>query len=342
VFQTLASGAAAGREGDLSSGGARGDALESLLARRILFVAGKGGTGKSTIAAALALIAAGSGRRVLCVDVDVKGDLARALGAEPVGFQPRLVQPGVSVLALLPEESLSEYLRIWFKVPRVARLTPLVRVLDFVATGVPGTREMLTTGKIAYEERREERGRPTWDLIVVDSPASGHLLPQLSAARSMMELTRGGIIRSQTEWVDQTLTDPRRTLLAICALPEEMPVAEAIELHDRAQAEAHVAVGACFLNSTLPVPVTPRDTGVLEALASGHAQAAAARLGGQLGPVLEGAAIARRLHDGDRRHASRLRAHMRVPVLEVPRQVGTAPGLETTRAVAAAVGGSAV
>lgn len=329
-------------EDDLSFSGARGEALESLLARRILFVTGKGGTGKSTIAAALALVAARSGRRVLCVDVDVKGDLARALGAEPAGFQPRLVQPGVSVLALLPEESLSEYLRIWFKVPRLARLTPLVRVLDFVATGVPGTREMLTTGKIAYEERRHERGRPAWDLIVVDSPASGHLLPQLSAARSMMELTRGGIIRTQTEWVDETLTDPSRTLLAICALPEEMPVVEAIELHDRAQAEAHVTVGACFLNGTFPVPVTARDTAAVEALVADHAEAAARRLGGQVGPVLEGAAIARRLHDGDRRHAGRLRARMHVPVLEVPRQVGTAPGLETTRAVAAALVGSAV
>ncbi|HSR26118.1 MAG TPA: ArsA-related P-loop ATPase [Candidatus Eisenbacteria bacterium] len=326
--------------GEPGAGRAGGDVIASLLARRILFVTGKGGTGKSTIAAALALVAAASGRRVLCVDVDVKGDLARALGAEPVGFRPRTLQPGVSALALHPEESLQEYLRIYFKVPRFARLTPLARVLDFVATGVPGTREMLVVGKIAYEERRQVDGRPAWDVIVVDGVATGQVLPQLSAARSMMELTRGGMMRAQTEWVDRTLTDPRRTLLAICALPEEMAVVEAIELHDRARAEARVAVGACFLNGTFPVPVTAADTAVLERLATRHADAAAARLGGDVHPLLEGAAIARRLHSADRRHAARLRGRLGVPVVEVPRQVGAAPGLETTRAVAAALGGA--
>ncbi|HXM54903.1 MAG TPA: ArsA-related P-loop ATPase, partial [Candidatus Dormibacteraeota bacterium] len=180
------------------------DVLASVLARRLVFVTGKGGTGKSTIAAALALAAAASGRRVLCIDVDAKGDLARALGGEPAGFRPRVVQPGVSALEMHPEESLQEYLRIYFKVPAFARLTPLARVLDFVATGLPGTRELLIIGKIAYEERRRESGRPVWDVIVVDGAATGHVLSQLSAARSMMELTRGGVIGSQTEWVDRT------------------------------------------------------------------------------------------------------------------------------------------
>ena len=315
------------------------EALPSLLARRILFVTGKGGTGKTTIAAALALVAAESGRRVLCVDVDAKGDLPRALGAEPVGFEPRGLLPGISALALHPEESLREYLRIYFKMPRFASLTPLARVLDFVAMGVPGMREMLTIGKIAYEERRAVDGRPAWDLIVVDSPATGHVLPELGVARSMMELTRGGIIGSQTEWIDRTLTDARRTLLTICALPEEMPVVEAIELHDRAQAEAHIAVGACFLNGTFPVPVSARDTVLLERLSAARGAVVERRLGGDVHAVLEGVSIARRLHDDDRRHAARLRARLGAPVLVVPRQVGTAPGLDTTRAVAAALAG---
>ena len=316
------------------------EVIEGLLSRRIVFVTGKGGTGKSTIAAALALFAARAGRRVLCVEVDAKGDLSRALGAEPVGFRPRAVQPNVSALALHPEDSLREYLGLYFRVPRFARLTPLVRVLDFVATGVPGTRELLVIGKIAYEERRREDGRPAWDVIVVDGSASGHVLPQLRAARSTMELLRGGIVRSQTEWVDSILTDPRRTRLTICALPEEMPVVEALELHDRVHDEARVALGACFLNGTFPVPVTPRQEELLERLAASDPEAVAARLGGPLEPLLEGARIARRLHEDGRRHARRLRAGMSVPVLEIPRQVEAAPGLETTRAVAAALEGA--
>ena len=315
--------------------------LSELLARRVLIVAGKGGTGKTTITAALALVAARAGKRVLCIEVDAKGDLAGALGAEPVGFAPRVVQPRISVLALLPEESLQEYLRLYFKVPRFTRLTPLSRIFDFVATGVPGTREMLIIGKIAYEEKKIEGGRPSWDIILVDSAATGHVLPQLRAARAMMELTRGGIIRSQAEWIDALISDPRRTVLTICALPEEMPVVEAIELHDRALALPHVAVGACFLNRTFPLAVTPRQATLAERLAAPeHAADAAERLGGEVTPLVEATRIACRLHDESERHARRLRSRMSVPVVEIPIQVATRPGLATTRAVAATLDGS--
>jgi len=311
--------------------------LDRLLSRRIIFVTGKGGTGKSTIAAALALLASQSGKRVLGIDVDAKGDLSRLLGAEPAGFKPRLVQPNVSALAMRPEESLQEYLAVYFKVPRFTRLTPLARVFDFVATGVPGTKEMLIIHKIAYEERRSESGRPAWDIIIVDAAASGHVLPQLRAARSMMELTRGGIIRSQTEWVDRTLSDPRRTLLVICALPEEMPVVEAIELHDRANQEAHIGLGACFLNCIFPVAVTAHQSSLLENLVERHEQAAQARLGGPVQPLLDGVRLARRLHEESDRHARALRRRLSVPVVEIPRQVAATPGLAMTRAVANAL-----
>jgi hypothetical protein len=299
-------------------------------------VAGKGGTGKSTITGALALLGAQSGRRVLCVEVDAKGDVARALGASSSSFQPKVVQPNVSVLGLDPEESLQEYLRLYFKVPRLTRLTPLARVFEFIATGLPGTSDMLVVGKIAYEAKRVDGGRPVWDLIIVDSAATGHVLPQLRAARAMLELARGGIVRSQVEWIDAILSDPERSLLTICALPEEMPVSEALELHDRARAETPIALGACFLNRVLTTAVTPRQIRLLEELsAEEHLAAACDRLGGDPRPVLEGARIAQRLHDTGALHARRLRAGMSVPVIEIPLQTLARPGLATTRAVAA-------
>ena len=278
---------------------------------------------------------------MLCIEVDTKGDLARALGSQPQGFAAKVVQPNISALQLLPEDALEEYLRIYFKVPRLARLTPLGRVFDFVATGVPGAKDMLIVGKIAYEEKRLDHGKPDWDLIIVDSAATGHVLPQLHAARAMMELTRGGIIRSQVEWIDATLTDARRTLLTICALAEEMPVVEAIELHDRAREESGVAVGACFLNRVFPVPVSARQAGVLARLATPeHASAVRQRLGDGLVPVLGGVHVAQRLTEDGAHHARRLRAKLTVPVLEIPLQVGARPGLLTTRAVAAALAGA--
>jgi anion-transporting ArsA/GET3 family ATPase len=276
---------------------------------------------------------------VLCIDIDAKGDLAGTLGSPPVGFQPKVVQPNVSVLALQPEESLQEYVNIYFRVPRFARLTPLSRVFEFIATGVPGAKEMLVIGKIAFEEKRRERdGTPAWDLIIVDAAATGHVLPQLRAARAMLELVKGGIIRSQVEWIDATLSDPRRTLLTICALPEEMPVVEALELHDRARRETSIRVGACFLNRVVPVVLTPKHRRVLERLGEpAHAAALSERLGGDVGAVVWGARLAQRLHDNGVQHAKRLRAGMSCPVLEVPLQVETRPGLATTRAVAAAL-----
>jgi anion-transporting ArsA/GET3 family ATPase len=310
-----------------------------LLERRLLFVAGKGGTGKSTIAGALALLGARAGKRVLAIDVDAKGDLAGALGSPPVGFQPRPVQPNVDVLALQPEESLQEYLSVYFKVPRFARLTPLSRVFDFIATGVPGAQEMLVIGKIAFEEKRRNRdGSPAWDLIVVDAAATGHFVPQIRAARAMLELVKGGMIRSQVEWIDAIITDPVRTLLTICALPEEMPVVEALELHARVSREVHMKTGACFLNRTIPLSLTPKQRRIAEQMESSEVAAALHdRLGGDVALVGQGALLAQRLHDNGAQHAKRLRAGIDAPVLEVPLQTEPRPGLAMTRSVAAAL-----
>lgn len=328
-------GDAAGAGGRTGAGPAT---LDGLLTRRLLIVAGKGGTGKTTVAAALALLAARRGLRVLCIEVDAKGALPAALGSGAVSFQPRVVQPGISCLALHPEESLQEYLRLYFKVPRLARVTPLARVFDFLATGVPGTKDMLIIGKIAYEEKRRLGDRPAWDLIIVDAEATGHVLPQLNAARAMMELVKGGIIHSQVRWIDDILADPERTLLTVCALPEEMPVVEALELHDRVRAETRITMGACFLNRTFPVTPGARALRAVEAAASAaHRDEARRRLGGDPDALVAGLRLAERLAEASHRHARTLRTRLSCPVLEIPLASGARPGLATTRQVAASI-----
>ena len=298
-------------------------------------MAGKGGTGKTTVAAALCLLAAKRGKEVLGVEVDAKGDLAAALGSHGSSFKAEVVQPRVSVLALHAEESFQEYLRIYFKVPRLARLTPLSRVFDFIATAVPGPRDMLVTGKIAFEERRrDENKRPVWDLIVVDSSASGHILAQLRAARSMLELVRGGLIRSQIEWIDSVMSDSRRTAAVLTALPEEMPVVETIELQREIAKQRTVHVALCVLNRMPPSPLPQAARRLLADLATGDEQVRArVPAVAHIGADLE---LGDRLYKAADAQARHLRAEIGLPVVDVP-LVALRTGLATTRAVAAAL-----
>ncbi|PZR83516.1 MAG: hypothetical protein DLM65_01660 [Candidatus Aeolococcus gillhamiae] len=309
--------------------------LDELLSRRIIFVAGKGGTGKTTVSAALCLLAARRGKEVLGVEVDAKGELAAALGSKGSSFKAELVQPGVSVLALHAEESFQEYLRIYFKVPRLARITPLSKVFDFIATAVPGPRDMLVTGKIAFEERRRDQAkRPVWDLIVADCSASGHILAQLRAARSMLELVRGGLIRSQIEWIDSVISDARRTTAVLTALPEEMPVVETIELSRAIAKQRTVHVGLCVLNRMPPEPLPAAARRVLADLATADADVRAKVPGvAHIGADLE---LGERLYRSAQAQERHLRTEIDMPVVPVP-LLALRTGLATSRAVADAL-----
>ena len=169
-----------------------------LLDRRLLFFTGKGGVGKSTMAAATALLASSIGKRVLLVEVDAKGDIPAQFEHAPVGFTPKEIHPGVLAMAMDTEASLQEYLRLNLRVPVIGRIGPLARVLDFVATAAPGVKEILTIGKIAWEVRESIEGRADFDLVVVDAAATGHIVAQLGAADAIRELVDVGPLRSQT------------------------------------------------------------------------------------------------------------------------------------------------
>lgn len=303
----------------------------------MLFVAGKGGTGKTSVTAALCLLAARRGRQVLGVEVDAKGDLQAALGGSGSSYRPQLMQKHLHVLSLHAEEAFQEYLNVYFKVPRVARVTPLARVFDFIATAVPGPRDMLLVGKVTHEEkRRDERRRPVWDLIVVDCTSSGHVLSQLNAATAMMSLVRGGLIRGQVEWIQNLLSDPARTAVVLTALPEEMPVVETIELHDALLRQEGVRIAACVLNRVEPAPVPVSARRLLGDLRQAPARA---RLGDAVDSIAADLDMATALHRRARQQARQLRRHLTVPVIEVP-VLGVRSGLATSRAIAAELNGS--
>ena len=142
-----------------------------LLDRKLLFVTGKGGVGKTTVAASIALLAAQRGKRTLVAEVDAKGNLADFFETGPTTFKEREVVPGLWAMTMDTEESLKEYLSLQLKIPLVARIGPLARTFDFVANAAPGVKEVLTVGKFLWEVKER-----TYDLVVVDAVATGHVI----------------------------------------------------------------------------------------------------------------------------------------------------------------------
>ncbi len=310
-----------------------------LLDRRLLFFTGKGGVGKSTVAAATAHLAATHGKRVLLVEVDAKGSLTDLFEKPPVGFSPREVHPGVLAMSMDTEASLREYLKLNLRMPVFGRLGPLARMLEFVANAAPGVKEILTIGKICWEVREILDARSDFDLVVVDAAATGHIVAQLGAADTIRELVDVGPVRAQTEWMSELLSDPSVTAVNIVTTPEEMPVAETIELVARMRSELDVPLGAVVVNRVLPELFTRADEEVFDALREPGAVAViAARSGPGAAVVLDGARLAVSLRRSRAVYLQDLHDAVDLPLLYVPYQFVRAHGLRVTSMVAEALG----
>jgi anion-transporting ArsA/GET3 family ATPase len=305
-----------------------------LLDRRLLFVTGKGGVGKSTVAAGLALLSAARGQRTLVCEVDAKGGLAGFFESGPTGFTPSEVQPQLFAMAMDTEESLKEYLSLQLKVPLLARIGPLARTFDFVANAAPGVKEILTVGKLAWEVVEDH-----YDMVVVDSVASGHIVGQLAAPKGINELVSVGVVRHQTEWMLDVLEDPARTGVVIVAAPEEMPVNETIELSERLAEETDVDLAAVIVNRVLPELFGRGEEEVFEALRTPERVAAlGAAVDGDVAPVLDAAELAVTLRRTRAGHLATLRAELDgTDMLYLPEVFAKSTGLRFTRQVAEAL-----
>ena len=307
--------------------------MTDLLDRQLLFVSGKGGVGKSTVAAALALLGSQHGKKTLLCELDAKGNLADFFEAGRTRFTPREIQPNLWAMTMDTEESLKEYMSINLKLPAMARIGPVARVFDFVATAAPGVKEIVTVGKPVYEVHEQR-----YDLVVVDAVASGHIVGLLSAPQAINDLVKVGLVRSQTGWMIDILSDAVRTGLVIVATPEEMPVNETIELAERVANETTVDLAAVIVNRVLPELFGRGEEEVFDRLADPKARGALDKiLGGTVEPIFEAARLAVTLRRTRAAHLDRLRANVHVPLLYVPFLFNRAHGLRSTHQIAEAL-----
>ena len=233
---------------------------------RLHVVSGKGGTGKTTVAAALALALAAGGRRVLLTEVEGRQGIAQLFDTPPLPYQERKVavaaQGGeVYALAIDPEESLLDYLHMFYKLSPTgipARTLRRMGAIDFATTIAPGMRDVLLTGKVKEAVvRRRADGSPVYDAVVLDAPPTGRIARFLNISQEVSGLAKVGPIRSQSDSVMAVLRSPQ-TAVHLVTLLEEMPVQETID----GIADLHAVglpVGGVVVNAVRTPLLDPAD-----------------------------------------------------------------------------------
>jgi len=252
--------------------------MESLLDKRLLFVAGKGGVGRTTVAAALGLAAARRGKRTIVCEVARQERMSHAFQREGVGFHETELAPGLFAISIDPEESLKEFLVDQIGSRRLAGLLFHNRIFEYLAAATPGLREMATIGKVwelAQLERRRRADSP-YDLVLVDMQATGHGLGALRTPRTFGEMARVGPVRRKAGMIDSFVRDRRQTGVIAVALPEEMPVAETIEFAGALERDTGLSIGLTVVNAVLPERFSGSDAEAIERVDGGHGAPAVA------------------------------------------------------------------
>jgi anion-transporting ArsA/GET3 family ATPase len=215
----------------------------------VVIVAGKGGVGKTTVTAALAVAAARAGRSVLVVEVEGKSGLPAMFDAPSLGYDEIELDPGIHARFLTPDAALVDYL-VTHGMKRISKRLVASGALEVVSTAVPGMKDILVLGKVkSLEDQRAA------DLIIVDAPAAGHAITFLLSARGLLDAVRVGPVRKQAQDVVELLSDPARCQVMLVTLPEETPVSEIIETAFAIEDRAGVALGPVVINGCFaPIP----------------------------------------------------------------------------------------
>jgi anion-transporting ArsA/GET3 family ATPase len=242
--------------------------MEDLLAKPLIVVTGKGGVGKSTVAAALGTAAAARGLRTIIAEVAARDDVSRALAGSRAAatFVERAVGNGLHHISIDPESALEEYLRD--QLPRgLSDLLSASRLFTYLAAATPGLRELLTVGKVwelCQPDRRTPGAHP-YDLVILDAPATGHGVAVLTAPGTFADAAMVGPVARQGRTIHDMVRDPERTAIVGVATAEEMPVNETLALGDTLDGALGQRFAAVVVNSVLPQRFTRADEAALGA-----------------------------------------------------------------------------
>lgn len=228
--------------------------MSGLCQRRVVLVSGKGGVGKTTVSVAIALAAARAGQKVLLCETQGATRVPALFGKPSKGYEATQIAPNLHTLSITPEAAIEEYVLLQLHFQRLYKMVFRNRVMGPFVDAVPGLHDLVQLGKVWFAERDTHLGRPRWDLIVVDAPATGHGLTMLGAPRAMMDLTVAGPFHDNAKQIADLIEDARRTALVLVAIPEEMPVRETLELYAKLGSLQDL-VASVVLNEVRPEPV---------------------------------------------------------------------------------------
>jgi len=302
---------------------------------RLHIVTGKGGTGKTTVAAALALALAGPDRRVLLVEVEGRQGIASLFGSPPLDYTELLLAESgpagrVHALAIDPEAALLEYLELFYKLGPAGRGLRKMGAIDFATTIAPGIRDVLLTGK-AYEavRRRDRDRRHVYDAVVMDAPPTGRIGNFLNVNAEVEHLARVGPIHSQAASIMRVLRSPQ-TAVHLVALPEELPVQETADAV-AALREIGLPIGAVVLNGITVPRLGPADVAAAADGSLGVAEVRDALAGAGAGGTADDPAAVASVRALANDHARRLQTEaghrdtllaLGLPVAELSRLAG--------------------
>jgi energy-coupling factor transporter ATP-binding protein EcfA2 len=287
------------------------------LERRLVLVLGKGGVGKSTLAAALAKLRAARGETVLLCEVNAHNQLAGLLGVPPTGPDIERVGDSLFLCNLTPDAALHQYAVMKLKVERVVKRLLANRVVRHFLRLLPSLPEIVTLGKLLYHVKEERNGRPRFDAVILDAPATGHGLSLLRVPQSLLASIPEGPLREDMTWMNALLVDPKITAAALVTLCEELPVNETLELNAALRDELRIPRGLCVANGLWPDRFTPAELEEVRAKAPRSAAMVAERFAAEA--------------EGNRVQLAHLRTGLGLPVAELPLIFDAPDGAHLTR-----------